>query len=216
MQRKIKIRFDKPIFTILSITYNIITRTAVLAIIVLILAIHIFADISISKSGAFIGALGLLLSLKHNFLKIASNQDEAVKKSQRMSFNFFWEGVCETELFKLQAAKETTDELLGILLVIAGGLISSYGDDLTILLGNLSFDRQLVFEFTGFLSLIISCCLFLFSIPAVRTMSGTYKPHEQREQEQFVQEYAKQMANRLLGKYLFVFGLVILMLASFI
>ena len=47
-------------------------------------------------------------------------------------------------------------------------------------------------------------------------MSGTYKPHEQREQEQFVQEYAKQMANRLLGKYLFVFGLVILMLASFI
>lgn len=214
--RKIKVRYDKPIFIFSSIIYALVTRYSVLAAVVLIIFLHIVSGLAISKSGAFLGALGLLLSLKHNVIKVASNQDEAVKKSQGMGFKLDYNGTCETELFKQQAARETTDELVGILLVIAGGLMSSYGEDLTNWLINFSFDRQSIFELTGFFSLLISCCLFIFSVPVVKIGTGNLLPHEQNEQERFVYEYVKQQINRLLGKYLFVFGLTILMLSAFI
>ncbi|MBU1392516.1 MAG: hypothetical protein KJ560_06065 [Gammaproteobacteria bacterium] len=215
-QRKIKVSYDKPIFIFSSIIYALVTRYSVLAAVVLIIVLHIIYGLAISKSGAFLGALGLLLSLKHNVIKVASNQDEAIKKSQGMNLNLYYEGTCETELFKQQAARDTTDELVGILLVIAGGLMSSYGDDLTNWLINFSFDRQSIFEFTGFFSLLISCCLFMFSVPVIKIGTGNLLPYEQKEQERFIHEYVKQQINRLLGKYLFVFGLTILMLSAFI
>lgn len=153
--RKIKIRYDKPVFVFSSIIYALISRVSILVTVVLILILHVLADIEISKSGAFLAALGLLLSLKHNFIKVASNQDEAVKKSQGMGMKSYYEGVCEAEVYKKQAARETTDELIGILLVIVGGLVSSYGDILANWYTGFTFNRRIVFELSGFVSLLI-------------------------------------------------------------
>ncbi|WP_253650534.1 hypothetical protein [Vibrio sp. Y29_XK_CS5] len=214
--RKIKIRYDKPVFVFSSIIYALVSRISILVAVVLILVLHVLADIEISKSGAFLAALGLLLSLKHNFIKIASNQDEAVKKSQGMGMTPYYDGVCEAEVYKKQAARETTDELTGILLVIVGGLLSSYGDVLTNWYIGFTFDRRVVLELSGFISLLISCYLFVISVPSVRIGIGNLLPHETKEQEKFVHEFAKQQANKLLGKYLLVFGLTVLMLAAFI
>lgn len=162
------------------------------------------------------GALGLLLSLKHNFIKKASSQDDAIKKSQGMEMNIYYEETCEVEKFKEQAAKETTDELIGIVLVIVGGLLSSYGDSLTTWFNSSSFDRKTIFELTGFISLSISCVLFLFSVPTIEIRAGHMLPDRTNKQEDFAHEFAKHQSNRLLGKYLLVFGLVVLMLAVFI
>ncbi|MEZ8026800.1 hypothetical protein [Enterovibrio norvegicus] len=190
--RKIKIRYDKPVFIFSSFIYSLISRVTILTAVLLILILHIVFDIEISKSGAFLSALGLLLSLKHNFIKIASNQDEAVKKSQGMGINLYYEGTCEAEVLKKKAEKETADELIGIFLVIVGGLVSSYGDFLVNSYIDFTFDRRVVFELTGFTSLLISCFLFVASVPSIRIGIGSMLPHETKEQENFVYEFAKQ------------------------
>ena len=169
---QVKVQYEKPIFRFSALLYLVINRYTVITSIVFLMIFHILSETSISKSGAFIGALGLLLSLKHGFIKISSSQDDAVKKSRNTGSVPLWLGICSNQKYQNEAAKQTTDEMIGVLLVIVGGLVSSYGEDISLLFSNYSIDRELIFELVGFTSLLLSFILTLLSNPKVKLVSA--------------------------------------------
>ncbi|MFN1584603.1 hypothetical protein [Vibrio rotiferianus] len=217
---KLDVKYEKPIFRLSAFLYSVIKLRTVVILICLLVAHHILYGISISKSGAFIGALGLLLSLKHGFIKRSSNQDQAVRESQNMGGLMYWEGTCEDEEIQREAQKQTLDEMLGIFLVIIGGLISSYGNSFHLWINSIHMQKETVFQLIGLVSLALSFLLIAFSNPEIRLIDEKVDispiAYKEKNLSNLISEYAKQKANKLLSVYLAVVGLIILVLEPFV
>ncbi len=85
-----------------------------------------------SSSGSIVSAIGLLLTLKHNFLSSMKNPKEAVSKHNQYSrfgsaHMMEIPGVVNPTIIALK------DEYVGILLVLLGGITNGYGGFLPLL-----------------------------------------------------------------------------------
>jgi hypothetical protein len=79
-----------------------------------------------TSSGSIISAIGLLLTLKHNFLAIAQNAQAAVIKHHQI-MRFASQGMMEDPEYVNPAIIALKDEYTGVILVLIGGFISGYG-----------------------------------------------------------------------------------------
>ncbi|EGR3967666.1 hypothetical protein DDN11_18890, partial [Vibrio cholerae] len=85
-----------------------------------------------SSSGSIVSAIGLLLTLKHNFLSSVKNPEEAVAKHNQYGrttsiFMMKMPSVVNPTIIALK------DEYVGILLVLLGGITNGYGGFLPLL-----------------------------------------------------------------------------------
>ncbi|WP_224215335.1 hypothetical protein [Vibrio metschnikovii] len=85
-----------------------------------------------SSSGAIMSAVGLLLTLKHNFISVAQSPYQAVVKHHQ-TFRLSSRNMMENPTFVNPAIIALKDEYIGIILVLLGGLVSGYGGFLPLL-----------------------------------------------------------------------------------
>ncbi|EPC8671145.1 hypothetical protein ACR3BM_002254 [Vibrio vulnificus] len=87
-----------------------------------------------SSSGSIVSAIGLLLTLKHNFLSCMTNPEEAVMKHNQY-FRFAHDQMMEMPNVVNPTIIALKDEYVGVVLVLLGGIVNGYGSFLP-LLGN--------------------------------------------------------------------------------
>ncbi|ELY3410711.1 hypothetical protein CYQ90_23420 [Vibrio parahaemolyticus] len=106
---------DKAVFTSLVIFYYSYFYASVFEIPALF-----------SSSGATVSAVGLLLTLKHNFISVAQSPHDAVAKHHQMG-RMSKTNIMENPAYVNPAIIALKDEYVGIILVLLGGLVSGYG-----------------------------------------------------------------------------------------
>jgi hypothetical protein len=79
-----------------------------------------------SGSGSLVSAVGLLLTLKNNFISIAQSPHKAVAKHHDMGA-FGSVNMMTDPRYVNPAVIALKDEYVGIILVLSGGLVSGYG-----------------------------------------------------------------------------------------
>uniref|UniRef100_UPI00068F18FF hypothetical protein n=1 Tax=Vibrio pacinii TaxID=170674 RepID=UPI00068F18FF len=80
-----------------------------------------------SGSGSVVSIIGLLLTLKHNFISDASNPYAAFHKYHKKMGGFNSIGQMEDASKVNPVIKAVKDEYMGISLLVLGGLVSGYG-----------------------------------------------------------------------------------------
>ncbi|MEZ8068019.1 hypothetical protein [Vibrio sp. FF145] len=80
-----------------------------------------------SGSGSVVSIIGLLLTLKHNFINNASNPDAAFHKYHNKMGTFNSLGQMEDASKVNPVIQAIRDEYVGVILLVLGGLVSGYG-----------------------------------------------------------------------------------------
>jgi len=114
-----------------SIKWVVDKDNAVLISLVIVYYSYFYASLLklpsiVSSSGALISAIGLLLTLKHNFLSSVEKPPEAVAKHHNIG-NLGSTNMMQNPTYVNPAIIAIKDEYVGILLVLIGGFISGYG-----------------------------------------------------------------------------------------
>ncbi|EHK2887279.1 hypothetical protein ABWK96_004625 [Vibrio parahaemolyticus] len=80
-----------------------------------------------SGSGSIVSIIGLLLTLKHNFISDASNPHAAFHKYHKKMGSFNSIGQMEDASKVNPVIRAIKDEYMGVALLVLGGLVSGYG-----------------------------------------------------------------------------------------
>ncbi|MGD1468528.1 hypothetical protein [Vibrio harveyi] len=82
----------------------------------------------ISGSGVMMTVVGLLLTLKHNFVSDSKDLETAFSKYHRKAGFLDYDGELTTPGLVNPVVSAVKDEYVGILLIVLGSLIGAYGD----------------------------------------------------------------------------------------
>ena len=125
------LQWPKVVFVHRSILWIFERDNAVFASLIVFYYSYFYASVLemsalFSSSGAIVSAVGLLLTLKHNFISIAQSPYEAVVKHHQMG-RFASVNMMENPTYVNPAIIALKDEYVGIILVLLGGFVSGYG-----------------------------------------------------------------------------------------
>ncbi|MGF1841588.1 hypothetical protein L4C39_00060 [Vibrio clamense] len=131
MDQEKLLKWPKVVFVHSSILWVFDRKKAVAVSIIIFYYSHFYASVLgmpslFSSSGAIVSAVGLLLTLKHNFISIAQSPYAAVVKHHQMG-SFASVNMMEDPKYVNPAVIALKDEYVGIILVLLGGVVSGYG-----------------------------------------------------------------------------------------